>query len=171
MGVFLGCFSLPFVVAGVIVTSAAAAAWLSLFPCCAPAARRLERCCAPQRGYQQLLMALFLTTFALGWNMAVYTQLLPLAAGMFSASCTGSNDGTGGAPCEAIADGSRCAVVRLLTLRRKLLVLTRANSGRSGGGRLQLRPRDIQLRRRRRRLRRPRLRHQQPRHGLRRPGR
>ena len=136
MGVFLGCFSLPFLVAGIIVTSAAAAAWLSLFPCCAPAARRLERCCAPQRGYQQLLMALFLTTFALGWNMAVCTQLLPLAlgtntvpaaasilwaapsercccaAGMFSASCTGSNDGTGGAPCEAIADGSRCAVVR-----------------------------------------------------------
>ena len=134
MGVFLGCFSLPFLVAGIIVTSAAAAAWLSLFPCCAPAARRLERCCAPQRGYQQLLMALFLTTFALGWNMAVCTQLLPLAlgtntvparklgcasercrcaAGMFSASCTGSNDGTGGAPCEAIADGSRCAVVRM----------------------------------------------------------
>ena len=81
MGVFLGCFSLPFLVAGIIVTSAAAAAWLSLFPCCAPAARRLERCCAPQRGYQQLLMALFLTTFALGWNMAVCTQLLPLALG------------------------------------------------------------------------------------------
>ena len=154
MGVFLDCFSLPFVVAGVIVTSAAAAAWLSLFPCCAPAARWLERCCAPQRGYQQLLMALFLTTFAVGWNMAVCTQLLPLALGtntvparsVYSLGCAlramslcrrdvlrelhGQQRRDGWCAVRGHRGRQplrRGAHPRLLTLRRKLLVLTRAN--------------------------------------------
>ena len=78
MGVFISLFALPFVAAGVGTAWIAVRAWIhvSVLPCCAPAARACDGCAA--RDSQRLgRVGVHVSSFAIGWNAAVFMMLLP----------------------------------------------------------------------------------------------
>lgn len=77
-GVFLSLFALPFVAAGVSTAVMAVRAWMGVLPCCASAARTCDGCAARDRkGLGKVAAALGLSSFAIGWNSAIFMMLLP----------------------------------------------------------------------------------------------
>jgi len=77
-GVFLSLFALPFVAAGVGTAVMAVRAWVGVLPCCAPAARICDGCATRDRqGLGKVAVALGLSSFAVGWNAAIFMMLLP----------------------------------------------------------------------------------------------
>ena len=77
-GVFISLFALPFVAAGVGTAVMAVRAWMGVLPCCAPAARACDDCAAHDgQRLGKIAAALGLSSFAVGWNAAIFMMLLP----------------------------------------------------------------------------------------------